>query len=189
MYLVVFDIEKVLLHRVISNYISKKRVVFPPVADAVNLLSHHADVVCITSRYQKNTVNFYKKGIDLCHKGNKIELTDTQTQELQQNNIMFLDNIFYTNRERKFTSLSLFYNWSKTKYSSIFFIDDQMLNSLDIASFGKKNKLKLHSCLLKNPEDDSDFSFEVDHIAIKSTPFFYKDDIFLDENRGAYMLQ
>ena len=171
---VIFDVDKVLLHRDTSS--SKfKRMVFPSVVQSVNNLSKYADVICITSRNFLHTVNLDRYGLKLCRSHNNIALTRRQIQQLEKQQLYFKDNIFYTEGKQKSLIMNLFWSWVPIKYSSIFFIDDQVRNCQDIASFGSQNNMNMHSLWLENPTDNSICYFQENaRLEAKLTAFFHE---------------
>jgi hypothetical protein len=173
---VIFDVDKVLLHRSMSSGKSK-RMVFPSVVESVNSLSKYADVVCITARNFLHTVNLDAHGLKLCRSYNNITLTRRQIQQLEQQQLYFKDNIFYTERQKKSLVLNLLWSWLLIKYSSLFFIDDQFRNCQDIALFCTQNNINMHSLWLENPNpaDNSTCCFQADpRLEAKLTTFFHE---------------
>jgi galactitol-specific phosphotransferase system IIB component len=136
--LAVFDIDKTILREYqgedgelvfknVKKYQYKMKLEQNSV-EIINNLTKNADVICLTTRHFEYYINLQQYGFDLCNTYNKIDLTTTQQQQMNDNGYIYYDNIIYASGKEKATALLMFYNFSETKYDKVFFIDDMQEN-------------------------------------------------------------
>ena len=130
--LIVSDVDQTILldadfdeaEDIFGNKLINKAVLEENAVYNINYISQYADVILLTSRNMYTPANIDKYGINLCTIYNEITLNNEQVQSLTINGYGFRKNVIYTYGAEKGTTLKMFYNFSKTKYSNVFFIDD-----------------------------------------------------------------
>jgi glycerol-3-phosphate cytidylyltransferase-like family protein len=109
---------------IFGNKLIGKSVLEENAAYNINYISQYADVILLTSRGIYTPANIDKYGIDLCTTYNDITLNNKQIQLFTINGYSFRKNVIYTYGAEKGIALKMFCDFSNTKYSNVFFIDD-----------------------------------------------------------------